>query len=572
MAPTLVPGDWALTIPLRRPKIGDVVVVEHPDRPGYEMVKRLTAVPGDRVGDRTLGPDEWWVEGDFAAASTDSRAVRPRARGRIAGQGRAHLLAQGTAPSRVGLTGSHDAPLCSSACASSRRTAVALIALLTLFGSACDRTADRASTSPHPSPSAEPSEGATRGGEGDQEGETEGQDADRIDRHGVAARTGPVRHEPTPGWRGATLFGRANDWEPATAADPSAPYVYVLTTRYSGKGPLPCASCDIPAMAFRASSDGGRTFGPVRYLQPNIPGGQFDPQLATDGAGDVLASWMDGKSRIMFSKSTDHGQTWTPARVVSHGAGWGDHPWLGVSPNGLHVYIGFNHAASWVAQSHDGGATWLPAQQVSTEDRYYFANGTAVTDDGNVVISTASYALPYSSVGRRSPIQVEVERSTDGGATFDSTIVDTVKQPRGCVSDGCPFGHYGGHAVIALSGDTLVLAYDGAVHAGGDQYLWVRRSTDFGDTWSARAAALREDARRGRDERRVSPPHRAARFASRGRTAATARSVGTRSCARRTTRARRGIPRSTSRTCGAASATSIRAATTPTTAITCRSR
>jgi hypothetical protein len=103
-----------------------------------------------------------------------------------------------------------------------RRTIVALIALLLLFGSACDRTTDHASTSQHPSPSAEPSEGATRGGEGDQEGETEGQDADRIDRHGVAARTGPVRRLPTPGWRGATLFGRANDWEPATAADPSA--------------------------------------------------------------------------------------------------------------------------------------------------------------------------------------------------------------------------------------------------------------------------------------------------------------------------------------------------------------
>ena len=77
MAPTLVPGDWALTVLIRRPKIGDVVVVEHPDRPGFEMVKRLTAAPGDRVGERTLGPDEWWVEGDFAAASTDSRRFGP---------------------------------------------------------------------------------------------------------------------------------------------------------------------------------------------------------------------------------------------------------------------------------------------------------------------------------------------------------------------------------------------------------------------------------------------------------------------------------------------------------------
>jgi nickel-type superoxide dismutase maturation protease len=86
MAPTLMPDDWALTIPLRRPKVGDVVVVEHPDRPGYEMVKRLTAGPGDRVGDRTLGSDEWWIEGDFAAASTDSRGFGPVREGGLLGK------------------------------------------------------------------------------------------------------------------------------------------------------------------------------------------------------------------------------------------------------------------------------------------------------------------------------------------------------------------------------------------------------------------------------------------------------------------------------------------------------
>jgi nickel-type superoxide dismutase maturation protease len=83
MAPALAPGDWALTIPLRRPKVGDVVVVEHPGRSGYEMVKRLLAGPGDRGGDRTLGPDEWWIEGDFAAASTDSRQFGPVRRDRL---------------------------------------------------------------------------------------------------------------------------------------------------------------------------------------------------------------------------------------------------------------------------------------------------------------------------------------------------------------------------------------------------------------------------------------------------------------------------------------------------------
>jgi signal peptidase I len=77
MAPTLAPGDRALAVPLRRPRVGDVVVVEHPGRPGYEIVKRITAGPGDSVGERLLSVDEWWVEGDFAEASTDSRQFGP---------------------------------------------------------------------------------------------------------------------------------------------------------------------------------------------------------------------------------------------------------------------------------------------------------------------------------------------------------------------------------------------------------------------------------------------------------------------------------------------------------------
>jgi nickel-type superoxide dismutase maturation protease len=77
MAPALAPGDWALTVPLHRPRVGDVVVVEHPGRAGYEMVKRVIGAPGERVADRILGPDEWWIEGDVAQASTDSRQFGP---------------------------------------------------------------------------------------------------------------------------------------------------------------------------------------------------------------------------------------------------------------------------------------------------------------------------------------------------------------------------------------------------------------------------------------------------------------------------------------------------------------
>jgi signal peptidase I len=78
MVPTLEPGDWALTTPARRLRVGDVVVVEHPGRSGFEMVKRVVAGPGDRAPEGTdLGPDSWWVQGENEAESTDSRQFGP---------------------------------------------------------------------------------------------------------------------------------------------------------------------------------------------------------------------------------------------------------------------------------------------------------------------------------------------------------------------------------------------------------------------------------------------------------------------------------------------------------------
>jgi signal peptidase I len=76
MEPSLVDGEWAIA--LRRPAhVGDVVVVEHPERSGFELVKRLAGTPGDAVAGRRLSADEWWVQGDRAEASTDSRSFGP---------------------------------------------------------------------------------------------------------------------------------------------------------------------------------------------------------------------------------------------------------------------------------------------------------------------------------------------------------------------------------------------------------------------------------------------------------------------------------------------------------------
>ena len=72
MLPTLRPGDCLLVRPGGRVRTGAVVVACFPARPGLLVVKRaVRALPGGTPGRL------WWVEGDNAAATDDSRTYGP---------------------------------------------------------------------------------------------------------------------------------------------------------------------------------------------------------------------------------------------------------------------------------------------------------------------------------------------------------------------------------------------------------------------------------------------------------------------------------------------------------------
>ncbi len=81
MSSALLPGERVLfdrfAFIRDRPRVGDVALLQRPGRPALRLVKRITAVPGDMAGGRTLDRGEYWVEGDNAGASTDSRAFGP---------------------------------------------------------------------------------------------------------------------------------------------------------------------------------------------------------------------------------------------------------------------------------------------------------------------------------------------------------------------------------------------------------------------------------------------------------------------------------------------------------------
>jgi hypothetical protein len=130
-------------------------------------------------------------------------------------------------------------------------------------------------------------------------------------RDGTLGVIDEIRRDPAPGWVGERLLNETgNDWEPAIAADPNAPYVYVLHNRYGGEPA--CRKCPDPAMILHVSKDGGRTFGGERFLcECRGVRGQFDPLIeVVPETGDVYAVWMNDWD-IHFSVSRNHGRSWS---------------------------------------------------------------------------------------------------------------------------------------------------------------------------------------------------------------------------------------------------------------------
>ncbi|MGZ5299283.1 MAG: sialidase family protein [Actinomycetota bacterium] len=300
---------------------------------------------------------------------------------------------------------------------------------------------------------------------------------------GTNGRTGPARPIPNPGWTTERAWSvRADDWEPAIAADPAAPFVYALSTRYTG--PARCPSCPIPSIVLRVSADGGRTWGRDRFLCvcAEIDRGQYDPQIVVDAQGTVYAAWLEGfQPGVSISRSTDHGRTWSTP--VSMPTAWSDKPWLAVSPSGQDVYVAYNGPSrgdSFVGVSHDGGATFV-ARKVTEQNRYFFAGGGWVSADGQHIV------FAESDFDQRSAAQIhsDVVVSDDGGATWQVVRVATGGQQPDCTSEGCYDGFYGPTPTVTgdVNGD-LMLVYAANDADRAPQQVFATSSSDGGLTWA----------------------------------------------------------------------------------------
>ena len=149
--------------------------------------------------------------------------------------------------------------------------------------------------------------------------------------------------------------------DPAVAVD-SLGNFYLGVLAYSGTA---------SGILVSKSTDGGATFAnPVR-----LDNGGDKEYLIVDQRDDTIyVVWENtgalGNQGIYFSKSTDHGATFTPRKQIStNNGGTNNGATPSIGPNGEIYVVWSNFGNSiWFQKSTDGGTTWLPADKQVRSD------------------------------------------------------------------------------------------------------------------------------------------------------------------------------------------------------------
>lgn len=197
------------------------------------------------------------------------------------------------------------------------------------------------------------------------------------------------------------------------------------------------------------SSDGGRTWTDGSHTEPRSPKDQDKQWMAVDPRDNTLyMTWTEfdlydspkpeDKSRIVFAKSTDNGDSWSTPLAISQKEGncldsddttEGAVPCVG--PDGqLYVAWGYNEKI-FFDKSYDGGNTWLEEDVIVTDQ-------------------PGGWDIAIPGIGRANGMPI--------------TCVDR--------SDGPQKG-------------TIYINWSDQRNGTEDTDIWVVKSTDEGMTWSA---------------------------------------------------------------------------------------
>lgn len=229
--------------------------------------------------------------------------------------------------------------------------------------------------------------------------------------------------------------------------DRSNNHIYLTWTQFDDYGSSnPSDSSNI---LFSKSLDGGNTWSPALRIN-KVAGDCIDSDNTVEGAtpaigpnGEIYVAWT-GPAGLVFNKSLDGGNTWLSDDILidSQASDW-DYGIPGIyranglpvlkcdlsgGPNHGTLYVnwsdqrnGINNTDVFLSKSTDGGNTWSPAKKVNTDNtgRHQFLSWMDI-DQTNGYLHFVFYdRRNYSN----NQTDVFLAYSKDGGQTFKNEIV-----------------------------------------------------------------------------------------------------------------------------------------------------
>jgi hypothetical protein len=283
-------------------------------------------------------------------------------------------------------------------------------------------------------------------------------------------------------------FQAGDDWEPHLVGD-NAGHLYVLITHLSDSPPqTSCPGCANHLLVQRSDDSGNTWNAPV--MIDSVGSSQFDPWMVLDPDGTTI--WISYMNNVVNSgsalgpidvvKSTNLGTSWsTPVQASSSRM---DKDAMAIRGGTMAVCFD-DFTKGYAAISTNGGATWSQHVQFAFKNAplQFLCSGAAIDSAGNIFFSwdeSTKNSNPGSTVW--------VERSSDGGNTWTQTIIDNGGTAPPCSHCGAG-AYFGAQMSLSIgSDDTIYLLYNMSADLtnGAPQRIYFRKSTDHGNTYSAR--------------------------------------------------------------------------------------
>jgi len=225
------------------------------------------------------------------------------------------------------------------------------------------------------------------------------------------------------------------------------------------------------AIIFSRSTDGGVTFSTPARVSANA-GASVSPQMAVDPGGNISVVWVDvtfGHSDISFSRSADHGATFSTPKSLSNNIGSSVNPQITVDLTGnINVAWENNGPGNFdifFSRSVDKGATFSTPKNLSNSLGQSRSPQIALDAGGNINVVWTDNNPPDVSP------DILFVRSSDGGTTFSAA--QNVSHNSGSSSNPWLSVDAGANINVAWEDNTP-----------GNQDIFFARSTDSGATFS----------------------------------------------------------------------------------------